>query len=547
MRLSPSAVRSIVASKLTPERKLWLSRLRHGELSWQRRTPAPAVRKEIDEFPGYDARRMQDLSLRAVRDALTNASVQYVELPRLSHFGPTLVVCDSQSAAALAAVAGLLSSRQRWTIRCADARGHVVSARRARGRPQALAAVECRRRWIAANGRDLTTPAEAVTIEFWEELGAGVPRADGSVHLPGTLRRRQNDGSLLLEYIEPKVWSACVSDDSVLGLPAPHLDALNEPVDIVYTWVDGDDPRWRQRMVAARDERADDGAEVSSTAESRFTSRDELRYSLRSLEYYASWARHVYIVTDGQAPSWLDTSNPRVTVVDHREIFSDPRVLPVFNSHAIESQLHHIPGLSDRYLYLNDDVLFLRPTDPELFFTGSGLAKHFPSTVPLDIGGQSVRDLPVMSAAKRGREHLIQRYQRTVTQRFKHTPHAQLRRVLETMEAECPELFAEVASSPFRSPHDVSIPSSLHHFDAAMQGLSVEGRIGYQFIDLASHDLALRLSRAARRTDLDVVCLNETTIPPQSEETIDALVGEFLEDRFPVPSSFELVPTGRLG
>lgn len=545
MRLSPSAVRSIVASKLTPERKLWLSRLRHGELSWQRRNRTPVDLSGAACLRAYDARHEQKVSLNAVRAALADASVEFVELPRLSAFSPTLVVGDSQAAAVVAAMTAPSPHHERWTVRYSDTRGRTVSARRALRNPPAVAAIHCRRHWDAPNERDLSTGAETVTVEVWEELGAGVPRADGSVHVRGTLRRRQTDRTTLLEYIEPEMWAECLSDGSVLRLPAPHLRTLHEPVDVVYTWVDGADPQWRARMLAARCGRSD-GGEESAAAESRFTSRDELRYSLRSLEYYASWVRHIYIVTDGQVPAWLDASHARVTVVDHRDIFSDRGVLPVFNSHAIESQLHRIPGLSERYLYLNDDVFFLGPTDPELFFTGSGLAKHFPSIVPLDIGEQNGRDLPVMSAAKRGREHLIHQYRRTVTERFKHTPHAQLRSVLEEMEAENPALFTEVSASRFRSPLDYSIPSSLHHFDAEARGRSVEGRIGYQFVDLASRDLALRLSRVARRTDLDVACLNETTLPEESKQMVDALVGAFLEDRFPVPSNLEIASQSRL-
>lgn len=108
------------------------------------------------------------------------------------------------------------------------------------------------------------------------------------------------------------------------------------------------------------------------------------------------------------------------------------------------------------------------------------------------------------------------------------------------MEAEEPELFARVAASPFRSPEDVSIPSSLHHFDAFARGRSIEGQIGYQFVDLNEDDLELRLLRVARRTDLDVFCLNETTLREESEASVDALVTRFLNHRFPVPSSFEV-------
>ncbi len=115
------------------------------------------------------------------------------------------------------------------------------------------------------------------------------------------------------------------------------------------------------------------------------------------------WVRHVYVVTDRQVPPWLNVEHPQLTVVDHREIFRDPSVLPVFNSHAIESQLHHIPGLSEHYLYLNDDFFFGRPVQPELFFHANGIAKFFLSAVVLDVDPPSRRDLPVLSAAKQNR------------------------------------------------------------------------------------------------------------------------------------------------
>lgn len=50
---------------------------------------------------------------------------------------------------------------------------------------------------------------------------------------------------------------------------------------------------------------------------SRFEDNDELRYSLRSVEKYAPWVRHIFIVTNGQIPHWLDLENPRVTIVTH--------------------------------------------------------------------------------------------------------------------------------------------------------------------------------------------------------------------------------------
>lgn len=53
---------------------------------------------------------------------------------------------------------------------------------------------------------------------------------------------------------------------------------------------------------------------------SRFEDNEELRYSLRSVERHAPWVRHIFIVTNGQIPSWLNLDNPRVTVVSHQVV-----------------------------------------------------------------------------------------------------------------------------------------------------------------------------------------------------------------------------------
>ncbi|XP_076472169.1 N-acetylglucosamine-1-phosphotransferase subunits alpha/beta-like isoform X2 [Babylonia areolata] len=107
----------------------------------------------------------------------------------------------------------------------------------------------------------------------------------------------------------------------------------------------------------------------SDVSNSRFEDNEELRYSLRSLERFAPWVRHVYIVTNGQIPYWLNLDNPRITVVTHQELFPNKSHLPTFSSPAIESHLHRIPGLSDKFLYLNDDVMFGSEVWPDDFYT----------------------------------------------------------------------------------------------------------------------------------------------------------------------------------
>lgn len=70
-----------------------------------------------------------------------------------------------------------------------------------------------------------------------------------------------------------------------------------------------------------------------------------------------------------QVPLWLDVTHPRVTIVPHSRIFRNLSHLPTFSSPAIEANLHRIPGLSQQWLYFNDDVFLTQPTYPTDWLT----------------------------------------------------------------------------------------------------------------------------------------------------------------------------------
>ncbi|WP_407565235.1 stealth family protein [Streptomyces sp. 184] len=318
-------------------------------------------------------------------------------------------------------------------------------------------------------------------------------------------------------------------------LTVPLPDDLPFPIDAVYTWVDGDDPDWRRRRAAAGG--VPYHAEAANDA--RYLNRDELRYSLRSLHLYAPWIRHVYLVTDDQAPDWLDTAHPRVTVVDHRDIFTDPGVLPTFNSHAIESQLHHIDGLAEHFLYFNDDVFLGAPLLPDRFFLPSGITRYFPSRALLPSGPPDAGDVPVSIAGKNNRALLEERFGTYITQKMKHTPHALRRSVLAEIERRFPERHRQTAASRFRGATDLSIPSAFHHYYAAFTGRAVPGQIPYDYFDLAHPDIADRLQRLLRRRDRNVFCLNDTLSGAADLAGQLALTRPFLQAYFPDPSPFE--------
>lgn len=124
-------------------------------------------------------------------------------------------------------------------------------------------------------------------------------------------------------------------------------------IDIVYTWVDGNDENWikKKNKYSSNRNKIDDAT--------RFTSIDELKYSLRSVYKYANWVNNIYIVVDDdQKPKWLNLKHPKIHLIKHSQIFPDINDLPTFNSQSIECHLHRIPKLSEYFIYLNDDMFF---------------------------------------------------------------------------------------------------------------------------------------------------------------------------------------------
>jgi len=135
---------------------------------------------------------------------------------------------------------------------------------------------------------------------------------------------------------------------------------------VVITWVDDQTPGYREMLKAHA--RAVPDLDPSRTRDNL----ELLRFGLRSLARHAPWINHVYLLTcRPQAPDWLARDGRHITLVHHDEIMA-PAILPTFNSFTIISHLHLIPGLSDRFLYLEDDMLFLKDVGLRDFLAPDG-------------------------------------------------------------------------------------------------------------------------------------------------------------------------------
>ena len=140
-------------------------------------------------------------------------------------------------------------------------------------------------------------------------------------------------------------------------------------IDFVVTWVDMNDPEWKKSFAKAKGTIDNSQNQYS---EARFRDYGFMKYWFRGVEKFAPWVRKVHFVTCGQKPEWLDTSNPKLNLVNHTDYIPE-KFLPTFNSSIIELFFNRIPGIADRFVYFNDDFYIISPTSPTRFFAENGL------------------------------------------------------------------------------------------------------------------------------------------------------------------------------
>lgn len=136
------------------------------------------------------------------------------------------------------------------------------------------------------------------------------------------------------------------------------------PIDFVVTWVDMNDPEWKAQFERYSGRRQ---LEANSVVDARFRDYGFLKFWFRGVEKFAPWVRKIHFVTCGQKPEWLDEDNSKLHLVSHRD-FIPAEYLPTWNSVVIERFMHLIPGLSDRFVYFNDDFYIINHVRPERFF-----------------------------------------------------------------------------------------------------------------------------------------------------------------------------------
>ena len=368
----------------------------------------------------------------------------------------------------------------------------------------------------------------AVQLEFWRFGDDTIEAPLANALLRRTLPRSEAIDATV--HLHGRDWP------TLEHMFAPLANDVDFEIDMVFSWVDGSSDEFiRERAKRMQSYVVGEGDD----SEARYRQIDELKYALRSVYLFAPWVRRIFIATDSPAPAWL-ARHPKVTIVRSEEMFADTSVLPTHNSHAVESQLHRIPGLAEHFLYSNDDMFFGRPVSPSLFFSPGGITKFVEASTRIGLGETHPGRSGFENAARVNRALLRERFGKVTTRHLEHCAAPLRKSVMAELEAAFPEEFRRTAASRFRSATDISVTNSLYHYFGLLTGRAVEqtdARVKYIETTLRTAPTAMK--QLLKRRDRDMFCLNDGSFPELSVEERTAAVIDFLERYFPFPAPWE--------
>lgn len=251
-------------------------------------------------------------------------------------------------------------------------------------------------------------------------------------------------------------------------------------IDFVILWVDGNDPKWQSEKSKYDPKVNDDSNSVN-----RYRDWGLLPYWFRGIEKFTPWVNKIHFVTWGHVPEFLNLNNPKLNVVNHKD-FIPEEYLPTFSSHAIELNIHRIPGLSENFVYFNDDMFIVRPMDEKSFFQ-DGLPCTYGGEVPMAFKGDTgiwlhaaVNNMGVINTHFNKKEQVKSFRKKYMSKNYRwqdnvrtfiaerifpdnflgfknlHAPGAYLKKTFQDVWEEEKELLTKTSSHKFRSADDVN-------------------------------------------------------------------------------------------
>lgn len=345
-------------------------------------------------------------------------------------------------------------------------------------------------------------------------------------------------------------------------------------IDVVITWVDGNDPEWLrvrrqyEKIKETRSERklndtnawnkSDNSDDTNSAV--RFRDWDNLQYVLRSIEKNMSWVRKIHLVTWGHLPKWICKDSKKLNIVRHED-FIPSKYLPTFNSNAIELNLHRIPGIADSFICFNDDMFVVKETRETDFFK-DGMPCDMASISPQPIYRSTIMNIELnnlkiindyfsvnnikenkkkwLSLSKYGqyavRTGIFLSFKTIIGIFQPHVPYTLRKSTYETLWDKEGELLDATCSNRFRSTEDVNI--WLLRSWQLVSGEFFPRRASFGQLIPASDIAGVRYF-LGKKSKCKMVCINDDDSVIDFENT-KKLVNDELDRLFPEKSSMEL-------
>jgi hypothetical protein len=312
----------------------------------------------------------------------------------------------------------------------------------------------------------------------------------------------------------------------------------NAEIDAVVTWVDGTDAKHRADFLRAAGDKKNLTLKnlPSGQSQARYFDNNEIEYCVKGIRSYMPWIRHIFLVTARQTPRFLETGMDEklgVNIIDHEVIFREYEwALPTFNSRSIETVLHRIPGIADRYIYFNDDFIPINRSHPSDFYDGDrvvirGHWERLEHYGPIStIGAAAALQVLDRISKKERSAHLLAQMRAARMAGFTHkyfsaahAPHPIHTDTLKAFFSKNEDILIENIRHKFRSIDQFVTHPLAHHLEAAKDNVVTHDELDHLTLDFGKKDDVLQKLSLLQSPNIKFLCLQSLQLAKRDVKT----------------------------
>lgn len=336
-----------------------------------------------------------------------------------------------------------------------------------------------------------------------------------------------------------------------------------EKIDFVVTWVDSKDSVWQEQY------KVYEANAKGDKSKARFRNMNIFRHWFRAVERYAPWVNKIYLITNGKYPEWINKDHPKLVLVKHEDYIPKEN-LPTFNSCAIELPMHRIKGLSEHFVYFNDDMFLNGPVKPDYYFKNG---------LPCDCNKETCFNVPIYTVEEKFNIYMsmladigivnghfnrwetvrkspwrwfgphlglkglltsciLMRQRQFIGFSNYHTEQAYLKSTFEEAWEKEPD-FLNASCTRFRE-EVIANPYLFRYWQFAKNKFYPKKR-NFATIHLIKKDAVYVIEKALFDTNIVSLCINDTSLCTDNDfEFIDNHLTKWFEQKYPEKSAYEI-------